>query len=426
MRSTQHNRRNRRGAALLWMAITLPVLIGFVGLGIDTAWCVLVGHQLQNTADAAALAAAHELNGGASSARAAAVSIGALNTVAGEPLTLDSNAANAVTGDVVVGRYDRSTATFTAMAAAPNAVRVTARRTDASANGGVPLIFGSALGFGAIDMERSAIAMYTGGTGIGLIVLNETDACSLSISGNVDLSGGSVQVNSSDPCAVCSNGGPTIDCPVMTAAGGFCLDDNTDFSGVAYPEAGVVPDPLAGLPDPPMGATQPDVSKSNSQTISPGYYPNGIERTGGTLTCLPGVYYIDDVDGDSCNSAPGLSITGGSLFATGCMFYIKHGKIDLRGNGTMMIAAPTSGTYEGVSVFQARDNNCAGEINGTDHFELLGTLYMPVAQITLNGNARTFFEQIIAYQVVIGGNADVTINYDPTGTPEPIKVFLIE
>ena len=49
------NKHRRRGIALIWVVIMSTVLLGIVGLAIDTARVLLVSHELQNAADAAAL-----------------------------------------------------------------------------------------------------------------------------------------------------------------------------------------------------------------------------------------------------------------------------------------------------------------------------------------------------------------------------------
>src|SRR5690349_19054629 len=53
--------RNRRGIALIWFAILGMVLVGLAGLALDTGYVMLTGHQLQNAADAAALAGANSV-----------------------------------------------------------------------------------------------------------------------------------------------------------------------------------------------------------------------------------------------------------------------------------------------------------------------------------------------------------------------------
>lgn len=68
-------RENQRGALSLFTAIAIVVLIGFVGLAVDTGRMLAVRSELQSAVDACALSAALELNGRAD-AVARAVSAG--------------------------------------------------------------------------------------------------------------------------------------------------------------------------------------------------------------------------------------------------------------------------------------------------------------------------------------------------------------
>ena len=97
---------------------------------------------------------------------------------------------------------------------------------------------------------------------------------------------GGIQVNSDDPCAVCSNGGPTIQADNMNVVGGACLSSNTSYGGNLNRGADVAPDPLAGLPE-PWNPSAPGtdlghrlVQNGESVTLMPGYYSGGIEMTG--------------------------------------------------------------------------------------------------------------------------------------------------
>lgn len=59
---------SQRGAVTLMSALLLPVLLGAAAFAIDLAWVRVVRNQLQNAADAAALAGAHHLNAATPSA----------------------------------------------------------------------------------------------------------------------------------------------------------------------------------------------------------------------------------------------------------------------------------------------------------------------------------------------------------------------
>src|SRR5215831_5684802 len=54
--------RRERGAVIIWLALFLLVLIGFGSLGVDVAKLAATRTQLQNAADAAALAGASALD----------------------------------------------------------------------------------------------------------------------------------------------------------------------------------------------------------------------------------------------------------------------------------------------------------------------------------------------------------------------------
>ena len=53
--------RGKRGVVAVYVAIILVVLIGFVALAVDVGYMMVVRNQLQNAADASALAATRQL-----------------------------------------------------------------------------------------------------------------------------------------------------------------------------------------------------------------------------------------------------------------------------------------------------------------------------------------------------------------------------
>lgn len=56
MKTSNDQNQRQRGAVMIWMALFLMAILGFVALGIDTAKIAAARTQLQNAADAAALA----------------------------------------------------------------------------------------------------------------------------------------------------------------------------------------------------------------------------------------------------------------------------------------------------------------------------------------------------------------------------------
>src|SRR5262245_16657923 len=120
--SRASTRRHRRGVALIWATLSMVVLLGIVGLAMDTGYCVLTGTQMQAAADAGALAGARIVPVAPTGARTAAADMAGRNTAAGIAVVVDPNA------DIVIGTYSTTTRTLTPGGLAPNAVRVTVRR----------------------------------------------------------------------------------------------------------------------------------------------------------------------------------------------------------------------------------------------------------------------------------------------------------
>lgn len=151
--------KNNRGATILIIAITLPVLLGFAALAVDVGYMYATRNELQNAADAAALAGATQLgaiyltmdyedqqsynvtnddgnNNGTSDEdeiKTAAQNVSQENSAAGQDISM-------LLEDIEIGQWDFDTSTLTVTNNQPDAVRVVTRR-DASANGPVSTFF---------------------------------------------------------------------------------------------------------------------------------------------------------------------------------------------------------------------------------------------------------------------------------------------
>jgi Flp pilus assembly protein TadG len=150
-------RRSERGVYTLLFALFLPVLCGMIGLAIDVSHFWLVRSQLQNAADAAALAGAKDLDGtstGRTHALTHASQFATDYVVDGAVVSDD---------DVVVnetGRWSFTDGTFSATSVsdiAANAVRVTVRRRD------IPSFFSPLLSDAAASQTLAATAVAVAG-----------------------------------------------------------------------------------------------------------------------------------------------------------------------------------------------------------------------------------------------------------------------
>lgn len=158
---------SRRGVALLWLAIMLIVLLGFVALGIDIGRMHLARTELQTTADASARAAVWpvpQLQFADGAARAQAVI--EANDAGGGPIGFDS-----ADEDLVYGIWWRNTRRFDPMPPEylnrSNAVRIVAHRDEERGNP-LPMGFATIVNFDEADIMAAAIAQIRGsGSGSG-------------------------------------------------------------------------------------------------------------------------------------------------------------------------------------------------------------------------------------------------------------------
>lgn len=150
---------SRKGQTLIIVALVLVVLFAIVGMVVDIGYMYVAKGQLQNAADAAALASAANLDGTNSvdqpNARNAAFTIASSNKVVpnrtavhiGHPTVtiIDDNVLK--TGnpgnDIVVGHWNGRFSFNNASSI--NAVQVRARRTEDSPGGQVDIFFGKVL-----------------------------------------------------------------------------------------------------------------------------------------------------------------------------------------------------------------------------------------------------------------------------------------
>ncbi len=426
----------RKGIATTWLAVILLMVVGFSGLALDTGYVLLTKNHLQATADGSALAAARCIRTDITMGRQAAVDLALLNKAAKSPVQLDFNGGNAAGGDIVTGVYDRDAHTFTPSDESPNAVKVVARRTDTSLGGPLPLFFGPVFSVDTANVAAEAIAMVGGSTGAGLVTLNKTGECSLQMGGNNDLileaapgydGEAIIQVNSQDACAACGSGSSlTLDAPQMNIVGSDCWNGNPDLPDEIYTGQPYLPDPLEGVPAPPL--VMPDLgSIETSGTYGPGYYSGGIRLTSSTefVVLEPGIYYVDGIG----SSDRGLYVNGGNLTALEVMFYVVgDGVIYLGGNGNITITGSDdeANPYWHISIFQARDNTNDATIIGTSGIDLQGTIYIPSALLEVGGTGTALGNQLIVNDLWIHGTGIFTIAYDGAFPAPGNHVFLVE
>ena len=162
---------NSRGAIAVMVAITMVVLLAMAAAALDVGHALVARNELQNAADAGALAGArtlglvyegltpaamgtYTLTGGDRAAIIdAAQATGVLNSAAGVNVTVN-------TADIQIGLWNSATRTFTPTVNQPRDVRVITRR-DGTANGPVSTFLASVVGLTSVNVTAAATAELT-------------------------------------------------------------------------------------------------------------------------------------------------------------------------------------------------------------------------------------------------------------------------
>jgi len=146
-RTHKSNRRSRRGAVVVLMAVLLTVLLGMIAFAVDVGYMLTARTELQCAADAAALA-------GVGAMRNADEDV---QTVVHQYINANLPAGRAIPPEDITfeeGIWDDQTRVFSSGGRYPSALRLQVQIADH------PLFFGRVLGQQSFETQAEAIAMY--------------------------------------------------------------------------------------------------------------------------------------------------------------------------------------------------------------------------------------------------------------------------
>ena len=226
----------------------------------------------------------------------------------------------------------------------------------------------------------------------------------------------------------------------ISIAGGYQQAAAGQFSPTPTTGAAPVPDPLASLPVPlpctaPGALPAPDcvlgnqtsvnLSGSTDRTLSPGVYSSIKSSSTGTLTMQPGIYVITNTLTLNKSPAPGKT----SLVAPGVLLYFacsaypipcaatgaSGADFSMTGGATASISGPTSGSWQGVSIFFDRTNTATLTLTGSSASSFSGSIYLKSGGTTLTGSSGVFTlnSLIVTSTLTKTGNSDIGISFDP-------------
>lgn len=369
------------GQAIVFVALSVAMLLGFAALAADVGSLFYSKREMQTAADAAAIAGASELSyqnsGDTGDVTAAAEEDASQNgftsgvTVNSPPL-YGPNAGNAAYVEVIISQAETS-----------------------------PF-----LGYwGWSPMTVTARAVATNSPGQGCVYTLGTNSTDISITGNADISAPKCGIidDSTNGCAIDLTGNITLNAASIGVAGNTCETGNITVTPT--PVTGIVPsgNPLDYLPTPtvPPGCTTAiNLSGNNSATFSQGCYTE-LEATGNSvLTLEPGTYIIDGPIEITGNAS--VTGTGVTLILLGS----SSGSNGITGNVTLDLTAPTSGTYDGILIYQPASNQEPFSLVGNSSSTLEGIIDAPGAAVSMTGNSgSTIYTDFVVSTLTLVGNA---------------------
>jgi Flp pilus assembly protein TadG len=433
------------------VALTLTALTGVVAIAVDGGILLAERRHAQATADAAALAAASDLllrwntNGGADSGGKASTSATDITTANGYTGGGSSSTAGS---SVVTVRLNGSN-----YLGGPNAGTAIPRGyAEVTVTYYQGRYFSNVFGTGTIPISARAVAR--GGMGLSaspaVLVLDPTGQSVIDNgggnSGGLTATGGSVVVNSSSSIAIDTNGGATLTAQQFVVTGGYGSSNLVTSPKANQITTGAVgtPDPYASLPVPSQPAKADWYTQNGNIYVPPGAYGVASGDTYNDLGNIPNgsnVYFIQASAGLGNVIYIGSSVTKGGFNSNnatyqmdpntsgGVMIYnASSNGLDLGGSKStsFSLTAPTSGTYQGIAYFQARNSTGGLTLNGNGSTSITGTVYAPSASVTLNGNGTTVSSQLIVNDLTLNGNGNVTVNYTQGSTGQPRFLQLVE
>lgn len=369
------------GNVALLFALTLPLVAGGAGLGIETTYWYFKDLELQAASDAAAYAAAIDKRAGADDA---AVKATAQREAAANGFTIAG-------GEVVVNTPPQAGE----YAGSDEAVEVVLRSP-------VQRFFTKLFSTDEVEARARSVAIFQTASSACVLALHPSASAAAKFSGSssLTLQGCSVMANSVADDAVLTQGSNQLTTTCLISVGGASLSGaklTMSECDAAVTQAPPVADPYRDVPEP---STTGPCKSSGGSVLQPGVYCSGMNLSG-NVRLEPGVYVVtgDDFRVNSNTTVVGEGVT---------IFLNNSSATRINGSATVQLSAPTTGTYSGV-LFMGDRQSSAGRMtfNGTADSKLTGAIYFANNAVEYLGNfeGENGCTQVVGRTVEWNGNA---------------------
>lgn len=390
------------GNVALLFGLTLPMLIGVAGLGIDSAAFYNQQSRMQSVADASALAIATEMR---------------LYTE--NPATLMKAGEARVEARLVEA----------GIAHGPHTTRVHVNRGKGTAQVEISMTAEAFLPadiWGENPIVVSATAVTYGEQKLCVLGLhrNASDTIKGTNSARMTAEGCSVQSNSTDATGLNATDTSLVASAYTCTSGGY-QGSASSYEPTPVTDCPQIPDPLEMRSPPKVGGCDLLDFKVDKgvHTIQPGHYCGGLTITNNAkVFAEPGIYVISGGKFEVGNS--------GKLRGDYVSFYFADDAATLliKDQALVELGAPKDGPMAGMLFFEARSSQPLRtfEVSSAAARKLLGTIYLPKG-ILKSGAAgaagniadASAYTVIVANQIMLAGS-NLVVNSDYAGTDVPV------
>lgn len=414
---------DRRASVSTMIGLAAPVLIGFMGLAIDTTYWETAKVSLQGATDQAAIAAGRAYRS-ETNVTTEAVSVlaahGFVDGVNGVSVTVQNPpATGAYAGNqaaILVSVSQPQDSIFASvLKLTPPVVTARAITAPSTAGGGACVISLATSGNGISlngtnTVNISMCNVYANSTAANAIALtNNATVTAL----NAYVTGGWSVNSQTQPCLN----------PGTTTERGLCVRKTLQTG------ASPVADPYATRPIPavPGRCDSNNAAHNSSASYSP--KPDGIwvfcgglklTGSGNTLTLAPGIYMLDR-DELSINGNWTINGSGVSIFFTSSTGS-NHASLKVQGNQVVNLSAPTTGIAKGIAVWMHRNAPASSTIDfgGGSTLAIVGAIYGANTAVTVSGNnGSARCTQVVARTITFNGNNSFRHECTGVGISDP-------
>ncbi len=412
----------RRGNFAVITALVLPVLIGVMGLSVDTLLLARHTNNMQIAVDSAALKAVKELKVTPGD-KSHIVNIANIHTYANlqsyskDALAVSSTLLPSTTGVKVDVEYGWKPVFAQYFDTDVTPIKVSATAELAGGSEGLTCIIGL-----MPKKWRTSIHMDNES------ILDAGDCYVQS-----DSSGYSIRIDASAKMSARS---------ICAVGQIFRYGANSSFYPDPVTDCPAIGDPLIDRPQPNVGACDYSATIiTEDRKLSPGVYCNGLTITDdATVKLTQGIYIIKD--------GPLIVADEAHMYGQGVGFFLTGDKsiFEFHENTTIELIAPTSGLLAGLLFFEDRtvphsfdfdwtkleeipDDVRLHTISSNNARLLLGTVYLSKSLFLINSEApvadNSAYTAIVAARLWLmkGPRLKLNVNYQDTDVPVPPGLF---